>query len=126
MTTERYHDVVQEDIEGIAFLAHNALLDYSFLWWTKYSLAPEVSYWWNEFDRCNVQRYMLFTDQGQCSKFSKVSAAHGIDPECCIVVPPSLYDNFVHTRHVRIIHDVYEDEAVLSIMSAHYSKPEST
>lgn len=126
MSQNQYHDVVNDDVLGIAFLASNAILDYSFLRWTKYVIVPEVAYWWNEFDRCNIERHMLFTDVGQRNKFSKVSEQYGIDPAACDVVPPSLYDNYVQFHHVRIIHNVHEDEAVLSIMSAHYSRPEST
>lgn len=126
MTTERYHDVVNEDVLGIAFLASNSIIDYSFLWWTKYHIVPDVSYWWNQFDRCCVERHMLFSDVGQRNKFSEVSEAYGIDPAACDVCPPSLYDSYVQFHHVRIIHDVTVEEASLSIMYTHFSKPEST
>lgn len=126
MSKERYHDVVNSDVEGIAFLAANSIIDYSFLWWHKYAIVSEVAYWWKEFDRCCVDRYMLFTDNEQCAKFCRYSADFGIDHESCLVVPPSLYDHFIHTRHAKIIYSVWEVEEELSVMQAHFSKPEST
>lgn len=125
MSQTTYHDAVKDDIEGIAFLAHNSIVDYSFLWWHTYSFVAEAAYWWKEFDRCNLERYMLFTDYGQCNKFSKVSANYGIDPGTCIVVPPSLYATFADTRHAWILNNVHDEEAALSILSTHYSRPES-
>lgn len=126
MSRTVYHDVVREDIESIAFLASYAIIDYSFLWWRKYAIHSEFAYWWRTFDSCCVERFLLFSDLDACNKFSRVSEQYGIDPVMCEVVPPRLYDNFVDKRHARIIHDIQEDEAVLSIMHAHFSKPEST
>jgi hypothetical protein len=126
MTRNLYHDVVNDDVLGIAFLASNSIIDYSFLWWHKYAIVSEVSYWWKEFDRCVLDRYMLFTDQEQCYKFRKVSVNYDIEADSCIVVPPSLYDTFAASQHVRIVHSVDDDAETLSIMSAHHSRPEST
>jgi hypothetical protein len=126
MTQTTYHDVVREEIEAIAFLASYAVIDYSFLWWHKYAINADFAYWWRMFDSCCVDRFLLFTDSGECYKFKRMSEQYGVDPATCEVVPPNLYDNFVDTRHARIIHSLEEDEAVLSIMHAHFSKPEST
>ena len=127
MSQTTYHDVLDEELQGIAFLASNSVIYSSWFWlWHTFNVVPEVIYWWKEFDGCSLDLYMLFEDPKDCARFHNDCVTFGIHPDNCIVVPSSLHSRFITDNRVKIIYDVRESEEQLSLIAAHYSRRDST
>jgi hypothetical protein len=121
----RTHDVIDTGIAAVGFpAAISVVMRRVFLHWHSVSVAPEFAYWWCEFRRCAIDRYVLFDDVKSKMLFVKYAEQFSVEEDNCLVVPKSLYGVFSKAHAVRIVEDFDNESSTLLTLSSHYSLPE--
>ena len=119
------HDIKDSDMVCIGFPAELCTTEHGVSFFRRFEVSSEFFYWWREFSRCAVDRWVLFDTVDACTRFQEVSTKYDVEPDRCIIVPKSLRHRWATAYHAVIIEDFSNDDDRLSHLAAHFSEPDS-
>jgi hypothetical protein len=126
MSQTTYHDVVDQGVQAVAFLADSEVtVSRYFVLFRRYRVSPALSYWWREARRSSLGCFLLFTDSDECRLFQKDSQKYGIDADQCLVAPRDLHAHFASDYRARIIENASTSADTLSTLISYNAVPES-